>query len=91
MIKVGKEGVYEKYQSFIYAHGELEDCFGTDLISATKDLPLGIYEVSLGTYHTGLAFVWDGNLSKTGLITFHNDKEACNYAFECWRTKAKSF
>jgi len=91
MIKVGKEDWYEQFQSFIYAHGKLEIALGTDLISATKDLPLGISEVILSDdAYEGLSFVWQGRVGKTGLVVLKDDKKSCHYALQCYLDKVQS-
>jgi hypothetical protein len=90
MIKVGPEDQHEFFQSFIYAHGELEKILHNDLISATEPLHQGITEVIVGVSIEALAFVWQGRVGNTGLVVLKSDKESCRYALECYLDKVQS-
>jgi len=81
MIRVGKEGRYEKFQNFIYAHGVLELIFGTDLISATEDIPLGITRVCICEDVYAVAFVFERMrpFPKVGIVVLDVDKEGMDH------------
>lgn len=83
----GQEGKGEVVLGFHYAHGELQDWLGFDILAVPREVTgfePGIHPVCVenekGERRGATLFVWDTPIGKKGLCVLPTDMLSCEYA-----------